>query len=61
MGSRKMAVAMGSRSLLNGTRHDDDDDDDCGSGQTLWWLGVLLGLLGSIFINTGASVSSLDV
>lgn len=32
---------------------DNNDDDDCNSGEPLWWLGLVLGLLGSVFINTG--------
>lgn len=33
--------------------HDNNDDDDCTSGEPLWWLGLVLGLLGSVFINMG--------
>lgn len=39
----------------------EDDDDECGSGQPLWWLGIVLGLLGSICINTGNNFQSLGM
>ncbi|KAJ8605357.1 hypothetical protein CTAYLR_002344 [Chrysophaeum taylorii] len=45
----------------NDEEEDEEEDDACGSGESLWWVGIILGLLGSIFINTGNNFQSLGM
>ncbi|KAJ8605506.1 hypothetical protein CTAYLR_000036 [Chrysophaeum taylorii] len=50
------------RNLTNIFNDDDNEDDDCdGSGQPLWFVGVVLGLIGSVCINMGNNFQSLGM